>query len=148
MGTKEPYARATTTTSPCSAARLLDPKERILGLGRLLLAVEDDSAVELEGLHPVIDAGEVLERLDGVGRLDPASGGDGEGLDRVLSVSDVALHNRRDTCQRTVGAEDRKNCGRTPMIRSDRRTVGKISALMAASLGRPTATSAPLGRRY
>jgi hypothetical protein len=38
--------------------------------------------------------------------------------------------------------------GWTPRIRSDLTTVVKMGALIAASFGRPTATSAPFGRRY
>jgi hypothetical protein len=52
--------------------------------GGKLLAVKDDSAVKLKGLHPLEDGWQVVQRLDGVRRVDLAGGGDVEGFDRVL----------------------------------------------------------------
>ena len=59
------------------------------GSSSSLLAVEDDSSVEGELVHPVEHVGQARERLDREGRLDLAGSGDREGLDGVLSVPDV-----------------------------------------------------------
>lgn len=59
------------------------------GSSTRLLAVEDDSSVEGELVHPVEHIGQARERLDREGRLDLAGSSDREGLDGVLSVTDV-----------------------------------------------------------
>lgn len=63
--------------------------KRACARARLLVKVEHDTAGEVSRVHGVVDLGQVREAESLVLCLDLSAGGDIEGLDTVLSVSDV-----------------------------------------------------------